>query len=152
MSERLLTLGAIELARLIRERQVTSREVVETHLQRIDQVNRRLNAVVQLAAPSAQRSAVDADEALSRGGLPGPFHVVPFTVKDWIEASGLICAAGMQERRAFIPQRDATVVARMKSAGAIFLGKTNVVSGRPVYPRPNNPHRGSRFLLRLKAC
>jgi amidase len=140
MSEPLLTLGAVQLARLIRDREVSSREVVETHLQRIDQVNGHLNAVIQLDVESALRSAVDADDVLSRGGKPGPFHGVPFTVKDWIEASGLICAAGMQECRTFIPQRDATVVARMKSAGAILLGKTNVVSGQPVYPRPNNPH------------
>jgi len=144
VNERLLTLSAVELARLIRNGQVSSREVVETHLQRIDQVNQHLNAVVQLDGESALRSALDADQVLSHGGTRGPLHGVPFTAKDWIETSGLICAAGVKERRAFIPQRDATVVARMKSSGAILLGKTNVVTGQPIYARPNNPHDLSR--------
>jgi amidase len=67
-------------------------------------------------------------------------HGVPFTVKDWIETSDLICAAGFEERRAYVPKRDATVVARLRSAGAILLGKTNVTDGAPVYARPNNPY------------
>jgi Asp-tRNA(Asn)/Glu-tRNA(Gln) amidotransferase A subunit family amidase len=139
MDSTLLTLSGLEIARLIRERQVSSREVVELHLQRIELVNDRLNAVVQLDAEGALRAASYADQALTRGAVTGPFHGVPFTVKDWIETRGLICAAGMEERRTFVPQRDATVVARMKSAGTILLGKANVVAGRPVYPRPNNP-------------
>jgi amidase len=139
MDDRLHTLSATELARLIRERQVSAREVVETHLQRIREVNDRLNAVVQLDAEGALQAAIDADDALARGNILGPFHGVPFTVKDWIETSGLICAAGIEQRSRYIPQRDATVVARVRSAGGILLGKTNVAGGRPVYPTPKNP-------------
>ncbi|HYB90947.1 MAG TPA: amidase, partial [Candidatus Binataceae bacterium] len=89
---------------------------------------------------AALRAAAGADDDLARGIIHGPFHGVPFTVKDWIETSGLICAAGMEQRSRYIPPRDATVVARIRSAGGILLGKTNVVGGSPVYPRPNNPH------------
>ena len=82
--------------------------------------------------------ALDAD--LSRGLLRGPLHGVPFSVKDWIETAGLICAAGDVRRRDFVPDRDATAVARLRSAGAILLGKTNVLASSPVYGRTNNPY------------
>ena len=131
--------SATSLARMIRERDVSSLEVVDAYLARIDDVNPKLNAVVQIA-PDARDRARDADAALARGDEVGPLHGVPFTVKDWIEAEGLICAAGFAERAQFVPKRDATVVARMRAAGAILLGKTNVTDGAPVYPRPNNPY------------
>jgi amidase len=89
-------------------------------------------------------AAVAADEAIARGDDVGPLHGVPFTVKDWIETTDLVCAAGFEERRAYVPKRDATAVARMRAAGAILLGKTNVNDGAPVYERPNNPHDVTR--------
>jgi amidase len=142
MNDEVIRASAAELSRLVREKRASSREVVEAHLRRIEQVNFRINAVVQLDSKGALRSAIAADEALSRGFTIGPLHGVPFTVKDWIETEGLICAAGIEERRAFVPRRDATVVARMRAAGAILLGKTNVpvLAGARVYPRANNPH------------
>ncbi len=135
----LCSLSATELAHMIRQREVSSFDVVDAYLSRIADVNPRLNAVVQIA-PDARERARAADAALAQGGSIGPLHGVPFTVKDWIEAEGLICAAGFAERSQFLPKRDATVVARMRAAGAILLGKTNVNDGAPVYPRPNNPY------------
>ena len=124
---------------MIRQREVSSLEVVDACLTRIDHVNPKLNAVVQIA-PDARDRARDADARLARREDVGPLHGVPFTAKDWIETEGLICAAGFAERSQFVPKHDATVVARMRAAGAILLGKTNVNDGAPVYPRPNNPY------------
>ncbi len=128
------------LVHLIRTGEVTSQTVVEAHLARIAQVNPQLNAVVQLAAESALADAQAADAALARGDNRGPLHGVPFTVKDWIETAGVICAAGDETRRTFVPAQDATVVARLRQAGGIFLGKTNVTVTNPVYGRTNNPY------------
>jgi len=132
--------SARDLATLIRAKEVSSLEVVEAHLQRIEDVNPRLNAVVQLAAERALDDARAADAALIRGENVGQLHGVPFTVKDWIETEGLICAAGHASRADFVPMRDATVVARMRAAGGILLGKTNVVVTNEVYGRTNNPY------------
>jgi amidase len=140
VSDELLTSSATRLAAMIRERRVSCREVAEAHLRRIARVNPLISAVVQCDRDAVIQAAVVADEALARGDGVGPLHGVPFTVKDWIETSDYPCAAGFEERRNFVPKRDATVVARMRAAGAILLGKTNVTEGAPVYERPNNPY------------
>jgi amidase len=129
---------------MIRERAVTSSEVVDAHLRRIADVKASLNAIVQLDAERAVAAARAADDAAARGDDLGPLHGVPFTVKDWIETTDLVCAAGFEERRAYLPSRDATAVGRMRAAGAILLGKTNVNDGSPVYARPSNPHDATR--------
>lgn len=133
--------SATQLARLIRSRALSVTEVVQACLDRIAAVNPSLNAVVQSDAERALSRAVAADHAASRGEWWGPLHGVPFTVKDWIETHDLICAAGYPARASYIPPEDATVVARMRQAGAILLGKTNAVSGNEVYGLTNNPYR-----------
>lgn len=138
--DQLTFLSAGELAQRIRQGEVTATAVVEAHLARIAAVNPRLNAVVQLTAAQALAEAQAADRALSRGELHGPLHGVPFTVKDWIETAGVVCAAGNEKYRDYVPAQDATVVARMRQAGAIMLGKTNVTVENPVYGRTNNPY------------
>ena len=144
MPDALHLASATELAALIRRREVSCAEVTDAHLTRIARVNDTLNAVVQLAPDARDRArAADAQMRRDDTGL-GPLHGVPFTVKDWIETEGLVCAAGFAERSTYRPPRDAVVVARMRASGAILLGKTNVTQGRPVYPRPNNPHDPSR--------
>lgn len=132
--------SASQLATLIRNREVTAQTVVEAHLAQIAAVNPQLNAVVQLTAEQALAEAQAADADLARGHLRGPLHGVPFTVKDWIETAGVVCAAGNEKYRHYVPAQDATVVARMRQAGAIMLGKTNVVVENPVYGRTNNPY------------
>lgn len=136
--------SATTIARLIRDKHVSAREVVDAHLQRIEEVNGRLNAVVQLTADTALVEARAADDALARGESRGPLHGVPFTVKDWIETEGVVCAAGMFERRDYVPKRDATVVARMRAAGAIMLGKTVDGDNNAVYGPCYNPYDLSR--------
>jgi amidase len=142
-SDDLTARSAASLAAAIRAREVSSADVVRAHLERIAAVNPRLNAVVQLS-PSAFDDARAADAALARGETLGPLHGVPFTVKDWIETAGLVCAAGRPERRDFVPRRDATVVARMRAAGAILLGKTKPGATADVYPAPTNPYEVAR--------
>jgi amidase len=139
----LLTASAVELARRIRAREASSEQVVRAHLERIAEVNPRLHAVVQLS-PTALDEARAADAAMARDEPAGPFHGVPFTVKDWIETEGLVCAAGFAARAAHRPRQDATAVARLRAAGAILLGKTNVNEGSEVHPRPLNPHDPAR--------
>jgi len=132
--------SATTLARRIRDRELSSEEVVQAHLRRIEIVNPRLNAVVQLAGEQALIDARAADAALARGQHIGALHGVPFTVKDWIDAAGLPCTGGDSAFRTRVPTEDATVVARMRQAGAILLGKTNVMVENPVYGRANNPY------------
>lgn len=149
--DKLIYASATELAAVIRAKQVSSEEVVDAYLRRIEAVNPRFKAVVQLAADSARIQAREADAALARGEIKGPLHGVPFTAKDVCETAALISAAGLEERTHFMPEKDAMVVARMKAAGAILLGKTNcppggsgAVTDNPVYGRTSNPYDVSR--------
>lgn len=132
--------SATQLAGEIRAGEVSAEAVVEAHLARIAEINPLLNAVVQLTAEQALAEAEAADADLARGHLRGPLHGVPFTVKDWIETAGVVCTAGDERHRHYVPERDATVVARLRRAGAIMLGKTNVIVENPVYGRTNNPY------------
>lgn len=136
----LLQASAVAPAEAIRARRVSSAELVQAHVDRIAAVNPRLNAVVQLDVDAALDSARAADKRLASGEAGGPFHGVPFTVKDWLETAGLVCAAGLIERKGYMPKRDATAVARMRAAGAILLGKTNVQESNDVYGATRNPY------------
>ena len=143
--------SATELARAIRRRKVSSQEVIEAHLRRIEEVNPKLNAMVQLTAESATAQAQKADQALAKGEIVGPLHGVPFTVKDSIENAGVITSGGTKGRAEYVAEKDATVSARLKDAGGILLGQTNVPefvmayeSANLVYGRTNNPYDLSR--------
>src|SRR5919108_2016059 len=147
----LTALSATALARGIRERIYSSEQVVRAYLRRIEEVNPRINALVQSTADAALAEARAADAALARGQILGPLHGVPFTVKDVFDVAGVIAAVGLPERAAFVPERDAVVVARMRAAGAVLLGKTNCPPGgsggetdNPVYGRTCNPYELSR--------
>jgi amidase len=141
MQNSLVFWSAIELASAIRSGEYTSVEVVEGHLSRIAEVNPRLNAVVQLDSEYALDAARSIDERLNRQEAIGPLAGVPFTVKDWIDTKGLPCTAGEERYRDRIPDQDASAVARLREAGAILLGKTNVLTDNPVYGRTDNPYR-----------
>ena len=144
MDSDILALCASELARRIRDRELSSVEVVSAHLRRIDAANPALHAVVAIRAEGALEDAAAADAALVRGDAVGPLHGVPITVKDWIETNDLPCAAGYEERRTRIPKQDASVVARMRAAGAIVIGKTKTGATADIFPRANNPYDLSR--------
>jgi amidase len=139
--------SASELARAIRRGEASSTEVVEAHLARIEEVNPKLNAVVHLTADAARRRAREADEARARGEEWGPLHGVPVTVKDAFETEGVVSAGGTGGRAGYVPEADAAGVARLKAAGAVVLGKTNVPeislafeSDNLVYGRTHNPY------------
>jgi amidase len=140
LMDELFYASATTLARRIRERELRSEEVVQAHLQRIEAINPSLNAVVQLAGEQALAEARAADVALAQGQNLGPLHGVPITVKDWIDVAGLPCTGGDPAFRHRVPPEDAPVVARLRQAGAIVLGKTNVMIENPVYGRTNNPY------------
>lgn len=137
--EDLIYASVSTLARRIRDREISSEEVVQAYLSRIERINPRLNAVVQLVAEEALVQARTADKAIIRGRPIGALHGIPFTVKDWIDVAGLPCI-GTGARKDRHPEEDATVVTRMRQAGAILLGKTNTMVENPVYGRTNNPY------------
>lgn len=142
----LVFLPAHALAGMIRDGTVTSAEVVEAYLDQIDRVNPRLNAIVTLDVEGARKRAREADEALRRGELWGPLHGVPVTVKDNFATRGIKTTSSMPELSGYVPKYDATVVDRIRRAGAVILGKTNlpamamdVQTGSPVFGITNNP-------------
>ena len=139
--------SAKSIAQAIQDRDVSAVEVVQAHLDRIEEVNDRLNAVVRLCAERALEEARDADAALERGESRGPLHGVPMTLKDSLDTEGVVTTGGTLGRRTFVPDRDSTVVARLRGAGAILLGKTNTPeitfageTDNLVYGRTNNPY------------
>jgi amidase len=112
---------------MIREGEVSAGEVVEAYLAQIVQHNGRLNAIVTLDAAGARRQARQADETLARGGPPvGPLHGVPITIKDALEVGGMRTTFGCRWTRHHVPTADAPLVARLRAAGAIVLGKSNI--------------------------
>jgi amidase len=138
--------SATWMAAAIRERRASSVEIVEACLARIEAVNPRLNAVVRLA-DDALKLARRADADVATGSVRGPLHGVPFTIKDSLDTAGVVTTAGTVGWRERVPARDATVVARLKAAGAILLGKTNTPeftwsdeTDNDVYGRTSNPY------------
>jgi Asp-tRNA(Asn)/Glu-tRNA(Gln) amidotransferase A subunit family amidase len=123
--ERIIYASTTDLADAIRQKEVSSEEVVSAHLDRIEAVNPALNAVVQVSGEQALEQARAADAALAAGDARGPRHGVPMTIKDNLDTAGVISTGGTQGRAAFVPEQDATVVARLRNAGSILLGKTN---------------------------
>jgi len=119
-------LSAMELAGAIRSREVSSQEVVEAHLRRIEAVNPRVNAVPVVLADEALEAAKAADRRVAAGvELPG-FHGVPFTVKSNLDVAGTATTHGLRAMAEAYPKLDAPVVERMKAAGAIPIGRSNM--------------------------
>src|ERR1700761_650684 len=135
------------MARMIRERQISSVELITAHLDHIQKINPALNAVVDLLADSALDAARAADAQLARQGPCGPLHGVPISIKDSIDVRGTKCTAGTLGRRNAPPaERDATLVQRLRAAGAIPIAKTNLPdllfafeTDNLIYGRTNNP-------------
>jgi amidase len=138
--------SATRLARALRARELSSRELVDACLARIEAVNPAINAVVQLVSERARAEADELDNLAARGRFRGPLHGVPITIKDSFDSAGIVSTGGTLGRRDFVPQRDAPVVARLRAAGAVLLGKTNTpeltLSGETnnlIYGRSCNP-------------
>jgi amidase len=137
---------ASDLASAIRDGELSASDVLEAHLSRIERLNPKLNAIVTLEADTARLQARQADADLAQGKLWGPLHGVPFTVKDTFETAGVRTTSSHSPLTNYIPRQNATVVARLKAAGAILLGKTNtpelagnVQTDSPIFGRGNNP-------------
>ena len=148
--EELTNVSASELVRLIVGKQASPVDVAQAHLERIEQLNPALNAIVTIA-PDVLDRARQAEASLMRGDTPGPLHGLPITIKDTIETADLRSTSGSVVRAQFVPRVDAPSVARLRAAGAIILGKTNVAemamdytADNPVFGRTNNPHDTSR--------
>jgi amidase len=145
--EGLCALSAREQARLVRTRAVSSRELVEAHLDRIAAVNPALNAIVTLDPEAALAGAGEADRALARGAQPGPLHGLPIAIKDVEDVAGMRTTYGSPLFGDHVPDADAPIVTRLRRAGAIVIGKTNTpefASGsqtfNPVFGATRNPY------------
>jgi amidase len=132
MHEALLQ-SATDATRMLRCKDISSRELTEELLARIDSVNPVLNAVVELRREAALQEATTADEAITRGGDVGSLHGVPMTIKDSFNVAGLHTTWGNPAFKDFVADWDATIVRRMKRASAIIVGKTNVAFISPLY-------------------
>jgi amidase len=140
-------LSVAALSKAIRNREISSKEVVSAYIDRIKEVNQKLNAVVQFSEESAHVQASEADEALAQGDIFGPLHGVPITIKDSFDTAGFISTGGTKGRSTHVPSKDATIVTRLRSAGAILLGKTNTSeltltydTNNLIYGQTNNPY------------
>ncbi len=134
------------MAGIIRAGHLSAREVVAAHLTQIAAHNPALNAVVTLDAERASERARQADDAHARGELWGPLHGVPFTLKDAHATAGLRTTTGFPPLANYVPKEDGTVAARLRAAGGILIGKTNVPvmladfqTSNPIFGRTNNP-------------
>jgi amidase len=118
-------ISATELARLIRTGALSAREAVAAYLARIEMINPAVNAIVTLAPEQALAAARAADERLARGEPVGPLHGLPIAHKDLQPTAGIRTTFGSPVFRDYVPAEDSPLVARLKSAGAITIGKTN---------------------------
>lgn len=142
---------AVDLAGRLRRREISSLELVDHYIQRIERHDGEINAVVVRDFDRARESAKAADAALAKGEPRGPLHGVPMTLKESFNRTGLPTTFGFAEFRDNIASSNAVVVDRLIGAGAVIIGKTNVPPGlmdgqswNPVYGRTNNPWDLSR--------
>lgn len=119
-------LPAREQARLLRNRELSARELLDRFVERIERLNPALNAVVTLDVDAARVDAKRLDEAIATGGPVGALHGLPITVKDSLETAGMRTTSGAKELADHVPERDAEAVARAKAVGAFVFGKTNL--------------------------
>lgn len=123
--DELCRLGVLELARALRHGEVTSLQVTRACLDRIEALNPSLQAFVTITAELALDEAAQADAERAAGRLRGLLHGVPYTLKDVVQTAGIRTTAGSWTLRDWVPDTDATVVTRLRSAGAVLLGKVN---------------------------
>jgi amidase len=143
--------SAVSMAEQIRQKKLSPVELVEAHLARIEKLNPKLNAFVQVDAEGARRQARAAEESVASGENLGPLHGVPISIKSSMEVKGMRCEAGSMLRAGFVAAKDAPLVSRLRNAGAIILGTTNTPellmaweTDNLLYGRTNNPWDLSR--------
>lgn len=142
----LLTSSAVDLARWVRTKKISSSELVDATIRRIERVNPSLNAVVHTRFAAAREEARRADERVAKEANPPPFLGVPCTIKEFFAVEGAPQTGGLVARRGTTSSQDAPTVARLRAAGAIVVGTTNVPEGgiwietyNALYGRTNNP-------------
>ncbi|RWA77542.1 amidase family protein [Mesorhizobium sp.] len=140
-----------KLAAAIATRKISAVEALDAHLAQIDKHNVAINAVVILDREGARERARQADAAVARGDTLGSLHGLPFTLKDAHETAGMKSTAGFPPFAGYAARKDSPVVARLKAAGAVLVGKTNVAtmlgdwqSDNPLFGRTGNPWDPSR--------
>ena len=150
MNKDLCFADATELAQLIRDKEVSPVEVMEAHLERVSEINPKLNAVITIADDVMDKARA-AEQAVMKGEAIGPLHGVPFTCKDAFDVAGVRTTRGTKLFENHVAESDATSVARMKDAGGIFLAKTNVPefilwweTDNRIFGRTNNPWNTDR--------
>ncbi len=116
-------LSATELSGFLQRKEISPVEAVDAYLNRIEQVDPKLNSYITVLATEARQAALDAEREIAGGGYRGPLHGVPVAVKDQIHSEGIRTTDASKIRSDFVPEEDATVLARLKEAGAILLGK-----------------------------
>src|SRR5712691_11323513 len=139
-----------ELARLIKTKEVSPVEVVEAHLERIERLNPQLHAFLTVCHEDARRAASAAAHEMAHGAYRGPLHGIPFAVKDQLSTRGIRTTAGSPIFGDFVPDEDATVIARLQQAGAILLGKLNMTEFATTgfshrFHTPRNPWNLERY-------
>lgn len=139
-----LTIG--ELSRLIEKKEVSPVDVTATFLERIDQLDGQINAYITVLQHEATKSSQEAERAILSGNYLGPLHGVPIAVKDLFLTKGIRTTAGSKILANFLPEEDATVIRRLKEAGAVIIGKTNLhefawgmTTDNPHYGPTRNP-------------
>ncbi|MCA7996778.1 amidase family protein [Burkholderia metallica] len=143
-------LSATELAKRVRQREVSAREVADSVLARLDAVNPAINAVVEHRPDDVRRQADEVDRAIARGDDPGPLAGVPVTVKINIDQAGFATTNGTRLQETLIAQADSPVVANIRKAGGVLLGRTNSptfalrwFTSNLVHGRTRNPRNAS---------
>jgi amidase len=138
---------AVDLARMIRNRELSATELLEAVLTRIEAVNPPVNAIVTLAPEPARAVAADLDARAARGSFAGPLHGLPIAIKDLAETAGIRTTFGSPIFASYVPDFDAPHVALLKQAGAVVIGKTNVPefgagsqTFNPVFGPTRNPY------------
>src|ERR1700728_1986850 len=121
--------SAVAIAKKIRQRESYSREAVDYYLPRVEPLDKPINSVVTVDPVRARTEADAANAALARGEIRGPLHGVPITIKDSYQTAGMRTTSGAPALAAFIPEEDAWPVARLREAGAIVFGNSNL----PIY-------------------
>ncbi|GAB1532419.1 hypothetical protein YSY22_38420 [Brevibacillus formosus] len=119
-------LTATEMGTWIRERKISAEEATRHSFKRINSLNGKVNAIVAYDEKGAFEAAKQADKEIGEGIYRGPLHGVPITIKDSFATAGLATTSGFPPLKGYIPQHDSAIVSRLKQAGAIILGKTNV--------------------------
>src|SRR5687767_4691791 len=126
MNEHLLSESAVELRRRIGTKEISPVELLEACMERIERLNPAVNAVTAVCYERARAEASAAEKAVIRGDTLGLLHGLPTGIKDLDETGGLLTTYGSPLYRDFVPERDNAMVARVRAAGAVVVGKTNV--------------------------